>query len=529
VDLPPWASELRPHQAMAIEQTLEAYADGADVVFLSGPTGTGKTLIAKMIQQELEAQALYVCSSLTLQDQFAKDFPESRVLKGRSNYPTLMGGAGVTAADCTSTGAGACRWCPSKAKCPYQMAKKEAAKAELMVVNTAYFLTEANLVPDPITSGRELVIVDEADVLESELMNFATFEVSERTLKRLELDAPVKDARKPTLVAWFGTLIERCENAIAFLDPSDKRFWTLQDFRWYGLLNKIRRGAKDIAGQVEDERWVRDYPTGRRGEDFGFQMRPVVVHGVGPGQLWRHGDRWLCMSATLISSQEMAESLGLELQWAEVDVPMLFPVHNRPLYVAPVADMSNSGQAQGSYAQLIPAIVNVIGRYDRDDRVLIHSVNYKLTEQITNDLRRLLPDRRVVSYAKASERTKAKRDYERIPGAILVAPSMDRGVDFAGDLCRVQIVAKVPFPNVGDRLVSTRMHLPGGDTWYGVQTVRTLVQMTGRGVRSRTDWCDTWLLDEQFVSNILRKQRKLLPGWWKEALILDFNPRELKN
>ena len=59
------------------------------------------------------------------------------------------------------------------------MAKKEAAKAELMVVNTAYFLTEANLVPDPITSGRELVIVDEADVLESELMNFATFEVSE--------------------------------------------------------------------------------------------------------------------------------------------------------------------------------------------------------------------------------------------------------------------------------------------------------------------------------------------------------------
>lgn len=94
---------------------------------------------------------------------------------------------------------------------------------------------------------------------------------------------------------------------------------------------------------------------------------------------------------------------------------------------------------------------------------------------------------------------------------------MARGVDLKGDACRVQVIAKVPFPSLADKQVSARMRLPGGDTWYKVQTVREMVQMTGRGVRSETDHAVTYVLDEQF-QRVWSQSKRLFPQWWREAV-----------
>lgn len=89
------------------------------------------------------------------------------------------------------------------------------------------------------------------------------------------------------------------------------------------------------------------------------------------------------------------------------------------------------------------------------------------------------------------------------------------------------IVAKVPFPYLGDSQVKGRMNLPGGQGWYTVQTIRSLVQMLGRAVRSADDHAVGYILDKQFVSNIWKKSKELLPGWWKESLDMRFPTREL--
>jgi len=104
---------------------------------------------------------------------------------------------------------------------------------------------------------------------------------------------------------------------------------------------------------------------------------------------------------------------------------------------------------------------------------------------------------------------------------------MDRGVDLAQEACRVVVVMKVPFPNLGDRQTSERLRMNDGDAWYAVQTIRTLVQMTGRGVRSADDWCVSYILDRQFTHNTLRKHKFLLPVWWREALDTRFPVKTL--
>jgi len=126
--------------------------------------------------------------------------------------------------------------------------------------------------------------------------------------------------------------------------------------------------------------------------------------------------------------------------------------------------------------------------------------------------------RTVIAYTHASQKEDALAEFRRTKGAILIASSMERGVDLKGDDCRVQIIAKCPYPYLGDPQVSKRMNGPGGQEWYSVTTVRSIVQMTGRGVRNKEDWCHTYILDAQFGSNVLKRSKRLFPKWWIEAM-----------
>jgi len=110
---------------------------------------------------------------------------------------------------------------------------------------------------------------------------------------------------------------------------------------------------------------------------------------------------------------------------------------------------------------------------------------------------------------------------------VLFSHSMDRGVDLPGDMCSVVIIAKVPSPALGDKRVSARLHLPGGEQWYAVQAVRKVVQMSGRHVRSDTDVGVTYILDAQFTTNLWRRNRGLFPAWWREAVDSSFDVRQL--
>jgi Rad3-related DNA helicase len=50
-----------------------------------------------------------------------------------------------------------------------------------------------------------------------------------------------------------------------------------------------------------------------------------------------------------------------------------------------------------------------------------------------------------------------------------------------------------------------------------VQTIREIVQMTGRGVRSETDSCTTYIIDGAF-GKLWTRNKSLFPSWWREAV-----------
>jgi len=530
--LPDWVTDIRPHQQGAVDEIMEHYRSGTKVVFLDGPTGTGKTLIGEMVGRARATdpetygggarRSLYVCSDKQLQDQFHRDFPYSRVLKGRANYPTLDGGDGITADDCTSQGGSQCMWCSDQGACPYQVAKSNAIEADLAVVNTSYLLTEANLDPKVAKFSRQpFIIADEADMLEGALLNAIQYEVPQYVARDLRLQHPKKGVHKATLIAWLAGVEQAARQHLrdnsARLEVKQKRRWRSFAEATSNLQFEL---AKDTEAEGDDDgRWIRDYDTKT------FKMVPVLVGRYGPLKLWRHGHNWLLMSATLISPDQMADELGLPWDFETVTVPMTFPVENRPIYLAGIANVTWNAD-EYEYEKLADAVAAICDRHP-DERILVHTVSYRLNGKLMGLLRERVHGRALMTYENSQGKHDAIARYRKQHAAVLLAPSANRGVDLKDEDCRVMVIAKVPYPSFGDRRVAARTRLPGGQAWYAVQTVRDLVQMTGRGVRSEDDYAVTYVLDKQFMSNTWRRAKMLFPQWWRDAVDPSFNPRQL--
>ena len=203
---PAWVTGFRDTQVAAMIQVVEAFNHGADVVMLDAPTGTGKTLLAEMVRRAGGFRnALYVCNTIGLQDQFLSDFPYAQLIKGRSNYIPLDGPPDATCADCSGK---ECTWCETPdgdVACPYKQARTRALQSQLSVTNTAYFIAEANHVGG--FSGRDLVIADESDTLEGILTGYIEFRVPQKWLNRLGLDEPKKGSHGTTVTRWVSEVL----------------------------------------------------------------------------------------------------------------------------------------------------------------------------------------------------------------------------------------------------------------------------------------------------------------------------------
>ena len=78
---------------------------------------------------------------------------------------------------------------------------------------------------------------------------------------------------------------------------------------------------------------------------------------------------------------------------------------------------------------------------------------------------------------------------------ILIGASIKDGVDFKGDLCRFQIIFKVPYPQLNEQ-VKYRKDLD--KSWYYYQAVMALMQAYGRGIRDKDDYCVMYIIDSDF-------------------------------
>ena len=97
-------------------------------------------------------------------------------------------------------------------------------------------------------------------------------------------------------------------------------------------------------------------------------------------------------------------------------------------------------------------------------------------------------------------------------------PVMERteGVDLVDETSRFQIVCKVPYPYLGDKLVRKKMNK--WDWWYPLQTAKSIVQAVGRSVRSHEDFAVTYILDDDW-HRFYKRNVRFFPEGFRNSIM----------
>jgi len=203
--------------------------------------------------------------------------------------------------------------------------------------------------------------------------------------------------------------------------------------------------------------------------------------------------------------------LGLEsTDYDFMEYPSTFDKLRRPVYRIPTIRL-NKDTDEAGYRTWIQRMDQIIGpRLDR--KGIVHTVSYKRRDMVME-----LSEYRehMISHNSKNARAIVDAFKSAKPPCILVSPSMDTGYDFHGDLCRWMIVGKLPWPDTRPKVMSARKEMD--PEYMSYLTMQSLVQMSGRAMRSEDDWAEVMVLDDN-IGWFLKQNGAMAPRWFKEAI-----------
>lgn len=506
LDLPSWADPVRweQQQRPVYEELCARFDEGHNLVLLDAPCGSGKSLLGYMVHKYLDVAALTLVGTKVLQDQYERTFPEIALIKGRANYIPLLveheSWKDPTCGDCDLDDSRLCTYCGEPDGCPYLVARDIAASADIACTNMAYALGEWTSYKSKFRN-RGLVILDEADTAAEEIGGHVSISISPQMQRNLGLRPPDKKTVESSWPAWFEYAVPHVKSHLSAMPNR-----TLEQKRMKSRVERLYDKLVNVAADLEG--WVYEYAA-----DY-IEFKPVTVDRIAHETLWKNGQRWLAMSASLGSPEAFVSDLGWSESYATVYAPSTFDKNRRPIYFFPAAYMTKK-QELTSWPLMAQAVEETLDIYD-DKSILVHTHSRNLTVHLANHLEDVNNGRPIFSYKNPEERKDAITAFEATPGSVLLAMSLDRGYDNSD--IDVGIICKVPSPYLGSKQVEKHLYeTKNGKLWYANETCKTLVQAYGRVMRSESDSGICVVLDSMFL-RFFDQWKRLFPEWFREAV-----------
>lgn len=532
-------------QQVQIMDWLDENWDSKRFFMIDAPPGVGKSAIA-MAAARTAARAYFLTSTKILQDQYMESFSDVKNLKGKDNYDCGINPIfRVSAAPCVSDRP-LKNSCVSQRICPYYNAVSDAMRADFMITSYAYFLMAVECGPlkdrEP-EYVRGLVVCDEAHEIDSIMASFVGFELDPKLLREefgISASSPIgsisaaKDeqsrraAMKTFVDEFVSPKLEEFEEAVKSVMDAAKRAAN-------NNIGKIHPNAAKQAREITQKRdrldriykRVQRYYQGRAGsagdwlmtkEDGKLVFSPLTGRVGFQEYISSFADKVIMMSASLGDPDVLADELGIDKrEMCSISVGTPFDPARSPVYVCPVAKMDKN-----NIAASMPIIVEAIGGImdsHPDEKGIVHTGNYRIAEAIIDGLSKSTGSRVIGkknSRIRESNEELLLRHVTDEKPTVLVSPSMHTGVDLRDELSRFQVVAKLPWSNLGDPRVAEKAKNP---KWYANDMIKKLVQASGRSTRSEEDHAVTYILDSGFT-NVWNRWHSLIPSWFRERVSL---------
>lgn len=533
----------RPAQTAALDFIDEAVRNGYRDIVVAAPTGSGKSGIGAAAALWAGSFDLagnycrggyYLVTQKMLQDQLERDFSrwtpkfsvEGASIRSSVEYPcpsfgTCMAGGMALAAEkgekCTQR---------SDKSCPYTVAKSNFCASTVAVTNYPYLFTEHHHLGE--LPARNMLVADECHTLEKQIISFIEIVINKSMLDTWAPSCrPVPEMHSSAeFVQWLRqSYMHVCKERYAMLKTSlesssyvDESAAELerakQKKRVEDEINALKNHLDHVEYAVDSldnnpEHWV--FWQEKVDEEFTCTAKPLSAAPFAPKMLNTMGAIRLYMSAYPGPKSVFCRSLGLnEDAVAWLDLDSSFPVENRLIHLTYVGSMSRKREAETTPRLL--SMCETILQAHPNEKGLLHCNSYRLGKLICDHLSTTSERSRIIFAAQASERLDCFKNHQQASKAtVFVSPSITEGFSFDDDLARFQIIAKCPFPFLGDRQISARMK--NDPEWYALQAAQTIIQATGRIVRSETDSGVTYIIDSDFA-RLYADNPSFFPDWW---------------
>lgn len=546
---------IRKEQQIAIEFALDAFLkDNKKFVILNlgvgvGKSATGITIARYLANTQLPLEnsgasngAYILTPQKILQEQYVNDFGPSpgrkellRSLKSSSNY------------ECTHCHGQSCaesRRVLTRLKsqligtpffenctkhCPYVKAKDSFLKSQIGITNFSFFLAETTYAGK--LKPRQLIICDEAHKLESELGKFVEITFSEKfATEILKCKTPkitnveekdfktvlswLKKDYKPILQKHIQNLETMIESHIQENDNEQIQLGNLS--KQYELLDKHICKLNRFIEICDSKNWVLniiepEIKEGKKRAYRKYEFKPIDVAPNADNLLYKFADRILLMSATIIDKKIFCDSVGInpdDAAFLTIESP--FPVVNRPIHIIGVGKMSKENI--DATLPKMAEVVELLLEKHSNEKGIIHTTNFRISQFLVDNIK----SKRLLSHTPENRDIVLREHLYNKEPTVLISPSMMEGVDLVDDASRFQILCKLPFPYLGDKVVRKRKEK--NVDWYAFQTVMSIIQAFGRSIRNENDHAISYILDSNWWY-FYKQNKKFFPEDFSKLLV----------
>lgn len=511
IGLPAKFDKFRSTQEEALSLILESKKR---VTALSIPTGIGKSVINVAAALLSQKPTCIVTNSKGLQSQYMRDFEEIGMvdIRGRNNYTCDL------KPDYTCEEGYASR-CPYKGTvaCPSSAAEMRAATSSLVTTNYSKW-TSAKKFGQGMSHFQQVIFDEGHDTysaLASAMQVTLNHKEIEETLKVKFLSGD-ESMEFPNWKPWAAHARGEAEAAMIVAQgrisgvsdpkPSHVRHYT-------HMRNLCRRLATIALASAKD--WIVDQT------ETGFQFDPIRPGKYAESALLLRVPRIIIVSATLRPKSLFMIGIGKD-KFDYKEFASEFDPKRCPIYYTPTMRVDR----RNPDLTMLWAKFDQIAARRQDRNGIVHTHSYARRDDILGASR--FSNRMIINPKGEPTADTVEQFLEAERGSILVSPSVGTGYDFAGKAAEYQFLCKIPFPDSRSKIVKARQQ---DDPEYGPhQAMQSMVQAIGRGMRSKTDQCETFIADENldwFMPRFGHLAPKSFHGFFRRVDVLPTPPQRL--
>lgn len=531
----------RPNQLDALQfvsDTIRQEKTGSKV-FLQLPTGSGKSAIPTALGQN--NRVLVLVQSLALLDQY-RDRYGFTVVKGMQEYECVLPdrvaaykaktGVAPRVSQCTLD---KMTDCPVYDKCPYIVARQKALAAKRMACTYPFAMLSR-----AVQSRAGIAVWDEAHCAADVIMQLSEVRFSERFRSKFNLAPfPLMGYQDIMTRTVRSKIIQWLDDGIRTLSSPPSTLMEDELSEWKGAAAKLNYAMQTLSdlnidyfmicrADLEEEnvisygRWVqRKTPA--------ISFRPLSASVIA-NRLFANKVSTVLMSATIGDPKPLANELGTGA-FLFKDYPHPVPLEYRPVYDLEVPRMTWDAlqKTPALYKVQANAVARFLHQYPSDWRGIILCSSYDKVNRLKAGLMEVedLSDR--IFTPPRGEEGLSKRIQSFLNDkrkGLLVVDTMQgwgHGLDLAGDLARIAIVASVPFGNHADPFeMARRSYSSASQAYAWWSSYMNVPQACGRVSRGELDDTDDFVLNVAALADgsaTSPSAFRYYPSWFTNSIL----------